>query len=409
MNTQLPRTPRVSEERRAGVYEHEEDVTSLLWYGTHTLFDLPLSRRLTTVGLALDRDIVLHGEGISAHQCVLERRASGMLVKDDGSTNGLACESGRSYVLALRPVFQDKRDSGEGFNLAPGMTFALNVITGPPYRFVALDDAMRSHHAELVEILGREDEVRTANADGETPSPSDLILAADSPGHIVITGPRGCEHGALARIIHKISKRRRQAEVNLDHVPSDRRAQARLLKVDAAKRTLVLDISKSDEPLDPAFVSQLFSPVYEIRVIVIARSPKQAADVLGERHYHPLMHAALCPMAKRQAAIYRLLDQWLAAKDSILRMEDLTEENQRALLYNEWRENLTGLRKAAVRLDAIAMSGFSRPQAAEALGISRQSLDNWYNITMGLLPDLVPPSRKRELLAELARRTPGRQ
>lgn len=404
MNTELPRTPRVSDERRAGVYQDEDDATGLLWYLTHTIFDLPRNQDIITIGQAPDRDIVIRGEGISAHQCVMERRARGMFVSDDGSTNGLAYEVKRDHGLALRPNFEDKRDTGEGFLLMPGMTFALNVVTGEPYRFIAVDDAVRKHHPALVEILGREDEVRTSNADSETPAPSDLILAADSPGHMLITGPRGSEREELARIIHGISKRRRQPPVEIDQVPADRRSQGEMLKERANKGTLVLNLGTSDATLDPTFVSQMFSPVYEIRVIVIARNSKQASDALGERYWRPLMHVGLSPMAKRQPAIYRLLDQWLAARNSILRMDDLTEENQHALLRNEWRGNLTALREAAVRLDAIAMAGFSRPQAAEALGISRQSLDHWYNFTMRLQPELVSPSNKRALVAKLAAR-----
>jgi len=49
----------------------------------------------------------------------------------------------------------------------PGMTF---VVGAEPYRYIALDDAMREHHPTLIEILGREDEVRTASEGGETPS-----------------------------------------------------------------------------------------------------------------------------------------------------------------------------------------------------------------------------------------------
>jgi hypothetical protein len=218
-----PSTPVVPPERRAGIYESDEDVTGLLWYGTHVILSVPRERRCTTAGTARDCDLVLQGDGISAHHFVMERRPSGLVVRDAGSTNGLAYEIERDLGLALKPSFDDKRTT-EPFPLVPGRTF---VVSAEPYRFVALDDAMRAHHAKLVEILGREDEVRSATESGETPSPSDLILAADSPGHLMITGKLGCGQDELARIIHQLSKRRDQPliELPIDDVPEDRRGQ----------------------------------------------------------------------------------------------------------------------------------------------------------------------------------------
>jgi DNA-binding NtrC family response regulator len=111
-------------------------------------------------------------------------------------------------------------------------------------------------------------------------------------------------------------------------------------------------------------------------------------------------------MARRQAAICRLLDHWLQLRNSVLRTEDLTEANLQALLRHDWPGNLTGLREAAVRLDVIASAGLSRTQAAEAeeLKITRQGLDFWYNEAMCFEKQLVSPSAKRRILAALAAR-----
>jgi hypothetical protein len=125
---------------------------------------------------------------------------------------------------------------------------------------------MREHHPTLIEILGREDAVRSASEGGETPGPADLILAADSPGHLLLTGKLGCEQEELARIIHKISKRRRQPIVEIDHVPDDRKGQNAIVKHKARKATLVLHLGKNRKRLDPVFVSAMFSPGYQIRV-----------------------------------------------------------------------------------------------------------------------------------------------
>ena len=400
--TKPPTTPIVPPERRAGSYERDEDVTGLLWYATHIILPVPRDRPRTTAGTARDRDLVLQGDGISAHHFVMERRSRGLVVSDDGSTNGLAYEVRRDLGLALKPSFEDKRAT-EPFQLVPGMTF---VVGAEPYRFIALDDAIRAHHAKLVEILGREDEVRSATESGETPSPSDLILAADGPGHLLITGKPGCAQEELARIIHQISKRRDQPIIELDEVPEDRRGQNAILKQKATKGTLVLHLGANRKHLDPAFVSGMFSPGYQIRVIVVARTANQARRVLGHQHWRPLMQVALCPMALRRAAIHRLLDEHLAAHESVLRMSDLTLQNQRALQFNPWRENLHSLRETAVRLDAIVTCGFSRRKAAESLGIVRQTFYHWFSNTMRLSKPLVPEARKRALDAALATRTP---
>jgi transcriptional regulator with AAA-type ATPase domain len=224
---------------------------------------------------------------------------------------------------------------------------------------------------------------------------------------LLITGKPGCEQEELARIIHRISKRRELAPIEIDGVPADRRTQSQLLKQRATRGTLVLNLGKNRSRLDPGFVSSMFSPGYNIRVIVIARTATQARRALGHSQWRELMHVALCPMEQRRGAIARLLDQFLAARDSVLRMADLTPRNQRALLHNAWRENLIALREAAVRLDAMVRAGFSRKGAAAALGIHRQTFDHWFNNTMRLATPLVTDTRKRALIAALAAREPA--
>lgn len=223
----------------------------------------------------------------------------------------------------------------------------------------------------------------------------------------MITGKPGCGQDELARIIHRISKRRDQPFVSLSEVPEDRRNQTTILKQKATKGTLALDLGMSRKRLDLAFVSSMFSPGYNIRVIVLARTSSQARRALGHQYWRPLMHVALCPMALRRAAIHRLLDEQLAARDSKLRVADLTLQNQRALLFNPWRENLQSLREAAERLDAIVTSEFSRRKAAEALGIVRQTFYHWFNNTMRLSKPLVTDARRRALIAALSARPPA--
>src|SRR5438874_419688 len=39
--TKQPITPLASAERRAGIYERDDDVIGLLWYSTHSILDVP--------------------------------------------------------------------------------------------------------------------------------------------------------------------------------------------------------------------------------------------------------------------------------------------------------------------------------------------------------------------------------
>ena len=397
--SQQQSTPLVPAERRVGTYERDDDVTSLLCYGTHTIFDLPRDRVVSTMGKSADRDLVVEGDDVSARHCVLTRRSSGVFVSDDASTNGLAYEVSRNVGLALKPTFEDKRETGEGFQFVAGMTF---VVGTKSCRFIALDEVMRRHHPMLVQILGREDDMRALTDGNETPTPSDLVLTASGPSHLLITGKPGCEQEELARIIHRISRRRRRDIVEIDHVPDDRQQQNEIIKEKSANSTLVLNLGEERSPLDPTFVSSAFSLSYQVRVIVIARTARQARRALGHHYWRLLLHIALAPLSQRRTAIHRLLDEQLAAAGSVLRVADLTPENQRVLLKAPWRENLQALREAAVRLDAIVNARFSRRQAAASLGVVRQTLDHWFANTMKLTKPLVPDVRKRALLAALA-------
>jgi len=399
------RTLSVPADRRAQTYEREEDVDSLLRYGTHFIHGLPRGRKVTTIigtepGTAADHRIVLPGEYVSADHCQVQRRSSGLVVTNL-SKNGICYDTECGFGHSLRPNFEDLRAPANGVVIKPGMTF---LIDGTRHRFVGLDRAMREHHPTLLEILGSEDEVRDSPELGVTASPSDLILAAASAGHLLITGKPGCEQEQLARIVHEMSKRREKAPLELTQVPDDVAERGALLKR-AARRTIILHLKNDEDRIDPTFVGSMFSADYNIRVIVVARSVAIASKALGAQHV-PLMHVWLRHLSLRRAAIHRLLDQWLVAEQVPLRVADLTPENQRALASCEWRENLSALRETAVRLAALARAPkFERATAADDLGVVRTTFYAWYKATIGLSDPLVPEARQRELTAALADRT----
>jgi Inner membrane component of T3SS, cytoplasmic domain/Sigma-54 interaction domain len=394
--SEQPRTQTAPPGQRGGTHTRAHAVTSLLWYGTDTIHALPTGR-VITIGSAADCDIVLRGDHVSAHHGRVERRARGLRISDDGSKNGTYREVARAIGVGLRPTFEDEADDGAGFVLAPGATFVLGARS---HRFVGLDDAMVQAHPVLLDLLGLDAEIRAASANDDNatwPTPGDLILAADSGGHMLITGEPHTGKRTLARLVHAISKRRDQPLLELEQVPETRAEQGEILKRGAAKGTLVLRIEERGHEIDPAFVSQLFSTSYQVRVVVIARTASIAATALGGKYVAPMMRVELHPLAERRAAIHRLLDQGLARQPSPLRVADLTEDNRRALLMGRWRENLHGLQVAVERLAAIPRGGFSLHRAAQTLGVPRQTFYNWYNDTMRLSIPLVPAAREREL------------
>jgi hypothetical protein len=140
-------------------------------------------------------------------------------------------------------------------------------------------------------------------------SPSDLILAADSGGHMLITGEPDCGQASLARIIHKLSKRRHNRLVVPSCMPPDWQARRARLK-EAAKATVVLTLDDDAAPADPTFVSCLFSAGYQIRVIALAPTVDVACKALGYAYARPMMHVGLRPLRRRRAAIPRLIAGW---------------------------------------------------------------------------------------------------
>jgi transcriptional regulator with AAA-type ATPase domain len=291
-------------------------------------------------------------------------------------------------------LFEELKVPSDGIDVRPGMTF---VVGDKPHRYIAIDGAMRKHHPTLLDILGTEDEVRD---NPELVSPSDFILAADSGGHMLITGKPGCGQDELAHIAHKISKRRASPFVVHDDLPRDLEAQNAFVKDDLNKSTLLLRVGENAPPFDPSFLSMLFSSSYQIRVIVLARTVEVASEALGAEYLQPLMQVALRPLAERRAAIHPLIDRWLAAHGSPLRIADLTPLNQHALLVHEWRDNLVKLRETAERLDAIVRAP-SLNQARKRLRIARNTFYSWFGDTLGLSDPLVSKERAPALRAAL--------
>jgi hypothetical protein len=395
--TALPPTKTAPPNQRGDTYKRDSTARALLWYSTHIIHDLRRDRKVTTVGKDEDRDIRIADDRVSGHHCRLESRARGTVLIDEHSRNGTHHETRRTFGLGLKPSFETTPVPADGVHLRPGMTFVVGDIG---HRYIAIDGAMRKHHPARLDILGTEDEVRGTP---ELVSPSDFLLAADSGGHILITGNPGCGHDELADVVHKISKRRGRPLIERDHLPEDRAVQSAFVRDEVNRATLVLRLRDDAGPIDPGLVASLFSPSYQIRMIVLARTVGVAREALGAAYLQSLMQVALRPLTERRAAIHPLLDRWLASHGSPLRVADLTPENQQALLVHDWRDNLSKLRETAERLDAIVRAPeFSLNKARKTLGVARSTFYSWFGSTLRLSPPLVSDERAPAVLAAVA-------
>jgi hypothetical protein len=357
---------------RGGTFEGPDVVTSLLLYDAGTDHPLDGAKGQFVVGSAPECDIAIESAFVSARHCRLERKASGLEVMDLGSKNGT--------------YFEGRRE--DEFHLRPGKTFVVGAL---PHRFLALNDEMRTLYPTLIDILGEPDAHAIRS---ETPSPSDLILAAVGGAHMLITSEPHCEQNRLAGIVHRCSLLRSRPLVEVEQVPVDRGKQLDLIRDQAAQSTLVLEIGDNDVRLPSGFVTAAFSTRYQVRVIVLARNYDVAAEALGERYVRQMQTVALRPVASRRASIDRLLDRMLMERECALRVADMTPENQDALRAHRWPDNFASLREAADRLSAIVRFG-SIHKAALARRIPPATFYHWYSKIVRLSHPLTPTATYR--------------
>lgn len=260
-------------------------MTSLLLYGTDTLYSLPRTVKHFTLGSAPGQNIAIPSPFVSAQHCRLDRQRTSLRVTDVGSKNGTYFDGAREHR----------------FYLTPGKAF---IAGARPHRFLALNDEMRTSYPALVDILGAESE-RTIGSAADAPSPSDVIMAAVAGVHLLITGEPHCEQDRLARIIHKISlfHERPMIELTPDRIPTDRKEQSAFMKQTAARSTFVLDLGDDPGPLRSRSVSMVFAAKQQVQVIVLARTADIVYKALGWQHCDKLQHVWLRPVASRPGAI----------------------------------------------------------------------------------------------------------
>jgi pSer/pThr/pTyr-binding forkhead associated (FHA) protein len=350
---------------RGDVLEEPNIVTALLLYGTDSISLLPTTVKQITMGSAPGQGIVIPSPYVSARHCRLERKGESLKVTDLRSKNGTYFEGERARSFVVRP----------------GNTF---IVGARSHRYLALNDQMRASYPVLADVLGAENE-HVIGAARETPSPSDVIVAAVGGAPIVVTADPHCEQERLARIIHEISRLRERAIVELPvrDVPTDRKAQDELIRQRAARSTLVLDLGDHDRPIDLVFASKLFRPRHQVRVVVLAHNLTVVDKALGREYLGKLQEIGLRPLVSRPEALDRLFDRMLEERNSPLRMSYLTPENQEAIRRHDWPDNFRSLRQAATWLTAIYRLG-TVPQAAQALQVASSTLYTWYQRTLKL-------------------------
>jgi len=289
-------------------------------------------------------DISIPGRGLSGTHCLLERRASSVRLYDQGSTNG-------TYVGDTRVVTSWDIRIGDRFSPRPLTLFLM-------------DRVMQAHRGMLAEILGT----------GFPPSPDTLLTeVVRQASHVIVTGEDGCGHDRLAKAIHDMSPRRAHALLPLSGVPADRALQSAFLrKASKPKTTVTLQVGpkRDHRPLDPDFISSLYSSIYGIRVIVLAATEEDAEHALPKQPFRQSVHVGLRPLAYRSGEIEQLLDRLFAARNAPqLRTADLLMENQDALRACAWPMNLAQLHAVADAIVAHEAYGGLRA-AGRALGLS---------------------------------------
>lgn len=350
---QAMRTRTVPESAKGAFYDGPDVVTSLKLFDAGTMFDLPREKKTFSLGADPDCDVHLPIEGLSRLHCVIERRGQAIRVHDQESKNG---------------TFYNGRKE-QTFDVRPGATFTVATT-----RLLAMNDVMWAAYPTLADIVGSEDEHSERESRGGNVSASELVVLATSGGHLLITGPVGCDQLRLARTVHSISLLRSRKSVEVADIPTDRARQREILD-QAARSSLILTVEPDAPVMDSAFASMLFSSGFHVRVIAIAPSISKANDVLSDANVRSMRHFALNPLAYRKAAVLQLLDRMLAERGSSYRVSDLSSENQVALQAYGWPNNFDELRDAADKLVAVMHQPLRR--AAEILGMSHTTLHYW--------------------------------
>ena len=191
---------------------------------------------------------------ISRIHASLHRNASGVLVSDQGSMNGLGAPDPRVRTVYHRV---DSIQVQVGGRFALGSTWLL-----------ALDAATDQLTAPFVAYCG-EDEYEDV----------DRALEGAARGHMMVLNGRGGDLLPLARMIHEHSVRREYPFTVVETFPSSPASIDELFSR-AACGTIYLDM-REPQAVPARFAQHLCSHRYHTRAIVVARDPHEVSKHFG--------------------------------------------------------------------------------------------------------------------------------
>lgn len=335
-------------------------ITALRIHGEDIEYVMLAGQPRFALGSQASCEIALDRRYVSSLHAVLERRENRIRV-NDLSKNGI--------------VFCGRFE--KQFDMGPGDFFTIGEVT-----LYALNDEMRLVRPVFVEVLGAQ---RFAEVD-------DLLMTAVRGDHVLLLGEPGSDQERVARAIHGASLRRRHHFVKAVASTSGR-IDPQIITY-AERGTLWLDLEQERLTVDASFVERLLVPDANVRVIISARTVHDARksvgiDLVGRAH-----HVAIPPVRERAGEIATLLERAFIDRRSSLRIADLTEANQAALISFRWPGNLEQLRAAADRLVQLVPFATDRA-AAPVLKIPRTTLQRWL-ATIGLELPLVRKSESSE-------------
>jgi two-component system, NtrC family, response regulator GlrR len=348
----------IPESRQDGVFSGFDLVTALRIRKAEVEHVMLAGQSKFTFGTAPGCDICVERRHVSFSHALLERRADRIRVTDLDSKNGIAFQGSKR----------------KQFEIGPGDWFSIDESV-----FYALNDEMRLSRPVVSEILGfqRMDAI------------DDLLMGAVHGPHVFLRAEPGCDQERLGRAIHRMSLRRRHRFVIAQPGANDS-APVPQLVTHAHNGTLLLRLDATGARLDPVFVEALLSPEANVRVILCARSLKEAIDSVTESLASSAYRVEIPPVRERPGAIAPVLERWFIDRQSRLRFSDFTDDNQAALRAYRWPENLEELRKAADLLIQLAPYRSERT-AAQEVNIPRSNVKRWLdalNLTLPLLREL---------------------
>ena len=311
-----------------------------------------------TVGSAETCDVRIIDRHVSAHHCLLARKGNRIRIVDQESHNGT--------------YFGGRRE--KTFDIGPGDVFKVAGIS-----LLAMTEEMRAARSVLAEVVDTGASARTSVETVDW-----LLASVMKGGHVLMLGEPACDQERLARAIHAASHRSYAPFRQSSAFPAERQEQRKMLD-QARNSSLFFALRQDSTPPDEALRSMLLSADFCVRLLISAPSLSVAVNCFGMDATSRMLQILICPIRERASQVPVLLDRLLAEVDSPVKVSDLTNDNQRALMAHSWPGNFVDLFEAATRIRAIALAGSVR-KAAESLRVPRSTLYYWLDRMMLTLP-----------------------